>query len=359
MNAKNVSPAFFALAGALSIVWLMGCGGDEMAGSTRTGNARIAGAAYIDDEPVVGASVKLRNADFIERQEGSSGNSVKRDTVTDNNGVFIFENIPYGDYTIEISDSMGYGFTLTKTIASESQNAHVDLGGCFLKPCGSLGIGIRTENIDPSIDIYANIYGLDRRLKARADGAIRFIDLPPGAYRISITTSAPDSTGSLEFETEIKSGEWTWENWSLPVDYWIDSVAVVNYLRKQNVEAEPWNQLVGSRYNRIWSLALCNRGLQSLNPSIAALNFIGKLDLSGNPLQSLPDTMITMTNITELVLDSANVQALWPRVLEYTHLRRLHCRDNGLTALPHNFDTLSNLERLYLSDNLFDRFPED
>lgn len=346
--------------GILCGMELIGCtAGNDLAGSTRTGNARVVGVAYLEGEAAKGATVKLCRSDYLRRKEYEERDRLKYETVSDHKGGFVFDSVQYGEYTCEITDSMGYGFVLMETIVSENSNGQIDLGDCSLQPGGTLSISIRSENLDPSLVIRIGIYGVDRSRETQPGRIVRFLDIPPGTYEVSVITSAPEITGSLRFTTEIASGELKWESGSLPIDYQIDSVMVMDYLSTQGIKASPWDRLVEEYRNRIWSLSLCNQNLSSLNPSIASLDFVSSLNLSGNPLQALPDTLISMANIKELILDSANVERLWPWVLRCTQLTRLRCRNNGLSMLPPDFDSLSQLQSLSLEDNAFLKFPRE
>uniref|UniRef100_A0A7M4F6X5 Scribble planar cell polarity protein n=1 Tax=Crocodylus porosus TaxID=8502 RepID=A0A7M4F6X5_CROPO len=113
-------------------------------------------------------------------------------------------------------------------------------------------------------------------------------------------------------------------------------------------------------------LALNDVSLQILpsdigNWVLCSLSFLVKLeqlDLGGNDLEVLPDTLGALPNLRELWLDRNQLSALPP---ELGNLRRLVCLDvseNKLEQLPGEISGLAALTDLLLSQNLLECIPD-
>uniref|UniRef100_A0A8C0JDF5 Scribble planar cell polarity protein n=1 Tax=Chelonoidis abingdonii TaxID=106734 RepID=A0A8C0JDF5_CHEAB len=93
---------------------------------------------------------------------------------------------------------------------------------------------------------------------------------------------------------------------------------------------------------------------------VVSLSFLVKLeqlDLGGNDLEVLPDTLGALPNLRELWLDRNQLSALPP---ELGNLRRLVCLDvseNKLEQLPNEISGLVALSDLLLSQNLLECIP--
>uniref|UniRef100_A0A8C3SF04 Disease resistance R13L4/SHOC-2-like LRR domain-containing protein n=1 Tax=Chelydra serpentina TaxID=8475 RepID=A0A8C3SF04_CHESE len=91
--------------------------------------------------------------------------------------------------------------------------------------------------------------------------------------------------------------------------------------------------------------------------SLSFLVKLEQLDLGGNDLEVLPDTLGALPNLRELWLDRNQLSALPP---ELGNLRRLVCLDvseNKLEQLPNEISGLVALTDLLLSQNLLECIP--
>uniref|UniRef100_A0A8D0H924 Scribble planar cell polarity protein n=1 Tax=Sphenodon punctatus TaxID=8508 RepID=A0A8D0H924_SPHPU len=92
--------------------------------------------------------------------------------------------------------------------------------------------------------------------------------------------------------------------------------------------------------------------------SLSFLVKLEQLDLGGNDLEVLPDTLGALPNLRELWLDRNQLSSLPP---ELGNLRRLVCLDiseNKLEQLPREVSGLVALTDLLLSQNLLERIPD-
>uniref|UniRef100_A0A8C5W666 Protein scribble homolog n=1 Tax=Microcebus murinus TaxID=30608 RepID=A0A8C5W666_MICMU len=102
----------------------------------------------------------------------------------------------------------------------------------------------------------------------------------------------------------------------------------------------------------------CLRECAGVELSLSFLVKLEQLDLGGNDLEVLPDTLGALPNLRELWLDRNQLSALPP---ELGNLRRLVCLDvseNRLEELPAELGGLVLLTDLLLSQNLLQRLPD-
>ena len=82
------------------------------------------------------------------------------------------------------------------------------------------------------------------------------------------------------------------------------------------------------------------------------------LDLSGQGLTRVPDSVFTRTNLTSLDVSNNNLSgALQAEVRHLTQLRSLNLSRNNFTGVPAEIGQLQNLELLDLSDNPITGLP--
>ena len=104
---------------------------------------------------------------------------------------------------------------------------------------------------------------------------------------------------------------------------------------------------------------MCVWAIQSLISFCAYLQ-ITSLDLSGNTLTTIPESMRTLTMLKELVLAGnrfADLSPLQTTIACWCSLNRLDASGNRLYALPDDMRALEYLEHLDLSTNMFEMLP--
>jgi leucine-rich repeat protein SHOC2 len=83
-----------------------------------------------------------------------------------------------------------------------------------------------------------------------------------------------------------------------------------------------------------------------------------KLDLSGNELTSLPESLGQLINLQGLALDYNKLTSLPEWLGQLTNLQWLYLSDNELTSLPESVGQLTNLQELNLWFNKLTSLPE-
>ena len=81
------------------------------------------------------------------------------------------------------------------------------------------------------------------------------------------------------------------------------------------------------------------------------------LDLNNSDLETLPDEIGNLENLTSLTITKNKLTSLPPDIDNLINLERLDLDDNSLTFLPPNISNLRNLKVLDLSNNILDKLP--
>ncbi len=84
-----------------------------------------------------------------------------------------------------------------------------------------------------------------------------------------------------------------------------------------------------------------------------------ELNLSGNKLKSLTQTVTNLFNLTKLDVSRNDLRVLPNEIGNLENLIELNLSSNRLTELPKSIEKLLNLEYLYLSGNYFAKFPNE
>ena len=111
--------------------------------------------------------------------------------------------------------------------------------------------------------------------------------------------------------------------------------------------------------NKCTKLFLSNEQINTLPDTIGSLLNLTYLSLSGNQLAILPDTIGYLASLSGLELSKNNLTELPDSIGELSCLSYLNLRNNRLTKLPENICNLLHLSRLDLSDNYLLELPEN
>lgn len=173
-----------ALAGLLS-----GCfsGG---ATETETGTAQLTGEVkWADGRPAVGARVQLRSLDFLPGLDSTPSGTILRDTVTNASGRYSFDQVPVGEYQVEVFYSEGYG--AAGRIKVESLAERKVLAPLFLRSIVTVTgrVAFSDSSRGP-----AKVHVLGTGHWALADtatGRFTLREMPPGTFDLRVTTTMP------------------------------------------------------------------------------------------------------------------------------------------------------------------------
>lgn len=134
----------------------------------------------------------------------------------------------------------------------------------------------------------------------------------------------------------------------------------LNFLNNQDgsiVQALDYSKLQSS----LISLNISSNDLQSVPESVYSLTGLKNLNIDGNNITSLPENFITnLSNLQFLNLSSCRFESIPSDVLKLKNLVSLDLSYNSLKSIPggtNGIAQLNNLENLYLSGCSLDSFP--
>jgi leucine-rich repeat protein SHOC2 len=112
-----------------------------------------------------------------------------------------------------------------------------------------------------------------------------------------------------------------------------------------------------AKLHQVPELSLRYSNLDTLPESLLGLSDLTGLDLSDNYLTRLPDNLGDLTNLTWLNLDNNQLVNLPESLGKLTNLKRLNLYNNRLVTLPESIGNLSSLTRLNLYNNQLTSLP--
>ncbi len=340
--------------GFLSTLGLVACNApQDIAGTTNTPNARVAGIVIRDSVPVPGATVCVRPREYLTVTGDTA--DLRLMAYTDSSGHFSITGIPEGRFTFEVMDSSNGGLLLRKKILPDIDSLH-DFGRLELRKTGQLVGRINTENISDTVAMKVGLYGLERTSTVE-NGLFYFNNLPPADYEFFIASNST-FVGNYSGVTTILEDEKTvQQDISLPVDFRIDSIRVRSFLDSQRISVFDWEERIKVSANRITKINLSKLGITRLHSEIAELQTLLSINLGYNPIAEFPSPLLSMPRVNELIFSGIQVDSLWPDLQSATWLLRLTLDSMSLRSVPDNFDTLSRLCVLSMDNNEFTDIP--
>ncbi|MDG5814576.1 RICIN domain-containing protein [Chitinispirillales bacterium ANBcel5] len=190
------------------LLLLTGCtSSSDIAGGagTETTNSIFGQVFYPQGNAVENASVRIRPAEYLSNHDSTPTSvATVADGLTDNNGVFYFDSVTTGTYSIEINDRNNSAILISFETELTSQD--------FILPPDTIRefisiTGTVQSSDERNISATAHIYGIERDVEINpVTGLFTFEDLPEGSYTILISPISGDYA-SLEVTTPfISSG---------------------------------------------------------------------------------------------------------------------------------------------------------
>jgi internalin A len=114
------------------------------------------------------------------------------------------------------------------------------------------------------------------------------------------------------------------------------------------------NERVGNRYLQ----KVLGNDLTVLPAELANLIQLKKIDLSGNPLQALPDWITVYQNLKELIGVRLNLEVILDSLAQLQSLQQLDLTSNQISAIPDSLAQLQSLQQLSLNSNQISAIPD-
>jgi hypothetical protein len=202
--------AFFLIAAFASAI-LIGCNLSP-GGGTDVGNpevTRVTGSLKrADGTPAPFIQIQLRPNAFLSNPDSAPALTVHsiQDKSTDTQGFFTFDSVPRGDYRIRAMDSNALGAVMEFT--ADGSTVKMTLAPAILDTTGSIsGKVIYRGPSRPTVPkILVAVYGMDRWTLANNAGDFTLSDLPPGRYKLRISTDVGTVLTAIVPETELTAG---------------------------------------------------------------------------------------------------------------------------------------------------------
>jgi leucine-rich repeat protein SHOC2 len=112
-----------------------------------------------------------------------------------------------------------------------------------------------------------------------------------------------------------------------------------------------------ARQDRVSNLDLSFCGLTALPDSIGTISTLTELNLTNNHLTSLPRSIVNLSKLTKLTLTDNCLNKLPDEIGKLDDLGELYLYGNQLTSLPDSIGKLSQLTRLNLGSNQLADLP--
>ena len=335
---------------------MSGCGNQMLplsGGSSDTEvSAKVEGCAVdTNGNPATGAEVRLRPSDYLPESSANPDNS-SRNQLTDSLGIFVFDSVPAGAYSVEISTSDSDGVITNCEVFP--QDKKVSLGICTLKPNAVIsGHAILGSSRSAPV---LQIYGIEKTITPDSTGFFT-VSIPEGTHCLKI--SGPEEYDQLEITFEAFSSEhkyigWFWLNPKLPPpcnDYSCDSLTVRQILDSCGRQDLPVDSVSVVRNGRIAELHLRGFGKKAGSQLIGRLGFLETLDLGENELETPPFFLNQLWMLQVLKLDRNSFTAIPENIGFLVYLRHLDLSYNNLQILPVSITNLKPFELLDLSNN--------
>lgn len=221
----------------LMCILLCRCAPSPVAGGTTdTGNIRFAAIMYEDEGDFAAqASVTLCHADYLQGINDYAPSQYIRQTFTNDSGLFSFDSLYPGSYSIEVNDRKCSAYRFTVTFGSDDfldhyDSTYSDTLQSYATVTGNAGV------TDASAPRYCQIYGLQRIAPLDSSGNFTFSDLPPGDYQFRIVSADSQLEPVIVDEVSAVSGETTrlpYISWSHSKRLFLNTSASGAHLSRQ------------------------------------------------------------------------------------------------------------------------------
>lgn len=320
-----------------------------------------------DGRPVEKALVRLRPTSFISdsiRSVSYCATHSILDTLTGNDGSFIFSKLFYDDYTIEVLCNETLGSVEQVRIDEAAPKSTISSISVFplSKITGSVNLYYNTE-----APIIVQVYGIDRYARADNRGLFSLL-VPPGLQKLHIAAYAKNDTTSHLSELDgldISLTVLPDENRDAGVfhlrpspsqpckDGACDSMVIRSILDATGNRSISLSSVIRTNDNgRIVELNLRNLNFsKGIHFDIIKLCELKILDIGNTNLPMMFPDIGMMKNLEVISADSNKLSFFSSTIGNVEKLKELNLNDNELTELPQSLIKCRELSKIYISGN--------
>ncbi|MBN1980872.1 MAG: leucine-rich repeat domain-containing protein [Chitinivibrionales bacterium] len=341
-----------------AIISLCRCSNTDVSGTgSHAGNGVVIGQVVGVDSLAAGnVAVYIRSASYL-RDTALCDTKRVPAAYTDQWGRFRLDSLFPGNYTIEFNDEASAASQKTITVDAFKNTIVLD-HPVQLKHYASFVGRVSRDMIPPFVSIFIQIYGMEYVQAADSGGQFSFSTLPEGEMRLRIFTS-DSSLGLLSGESVILSACDTVDagEFSLPFEYWKDTVVVRSILNANNLFTVSVAEVATPQQGRIVELNLSNRGVNQIPAQIRSLS-LHRLLLANNNLDTLPEEVGWIGALSHLDVSGNRLQHLPHSLQSSGRLQKLNISNNQFRSVSFIGGRMESLEYLFCRNNMIDRLPE-
>ncbi len=325
------------------------------ASSTEVGSCGIEGLVVDSlSRPVSGSIIRLRPFDYVASNDSASSFWANRNVLSDHAGRYKFDTVKSGRYNVEAVAGESLG--LVMDIQIDTAETLRILPASMLLPLVTIegsNIPIKPDGPEqPSV----HAIGLER--SASIDSAGKFaLKVPYGWTRLELEGVDHDAyaTDTIFFTRpgeRIAFGPPPEHSEPGKCDSLSCDLQIVReILDGSGLAGTPAESVCLITQNHVSELRLRSKGIKNLSRTVGKLEWLRKIDIGRNLLDSLPSTMGHLQHLEELVADSNLLMTIPAQIGMINSLRRLDLSGNMLLSLPEPVTYLRSLVWLNLSDN--------
>ncbi len=329
------------------------CSIDVAGGATSetTNGMTVSGFVVSEDGGAVdSADVFIRHSNFLKDTSAYFGEGQEPDAVTDSLGCFSIDSIEPGEYYVEINYR-------GKTARVAECNKESDIKPFVFKDmiqllpvAGFYGI-VDRANIPSSVNIYVQIYGLDKVQKVENAGTFYFSGIPAGNLTLRFVSS-DSQYGVIEYDTIAVTPAENWDmgTYIMPFEAWKDTLAVRAILDSNGLFDLSYESVTEIKNGRVVDLNL-NRLNISIMPKEIGVLRLKRLHCADNSLESLPNEIGEVRTLDKLIVKNNNIGKLPGSIEHLTHMKHMDLSKNKLSSLPKNISKLTRLDFLSVDHN--------
>ncbi len=192
----------------LLILMLWGCGGNDLTvvdggSGTNTGNSLTAAYRFENGDPAAYAQVSIRPSGYLKTRQADSGVTVY-DFITNRQGEFTINEVPQGEYNIEVYDNNDRA--VLQNIAIDSDTTQYVLNVATLTSVGKISGKINLP--ESNVQVYVQLVGTIHSAQVdQATEKFEISNVPQGNYQLMAFSPEEESISETQWEVKVEPKE--------------------------------------------------------------------------------------------------------------------------------------------------------